>query len=79
MAFPIHDGSAAASALPPLDAISRSILQLLANGESYDEAACILGLERDAVDHSMSALRRRLCATTDEHAVAIGLRLRLID
>jgi DNA-binding NarL/FixJ family response regulator len=72
-------GVVAASDPAILDASHRAVLQLIADGESYDEAAFALRLEREAVDHAMSALRRNLGAATDEHAVAIALRAHLID
>ncbi len=62
---------------PPQDDLA--VLQLIANGESYDEAAGILDVGRDVVDEAMRRVRRSLEALTDEHAVALAFRCRMID
>ncbi|WAJ28467.1 hypothetical protein [Antarcticirhabdus aurantiaca] len=56
----------------------RLVLQLVADGESYEEAASMLGADRACIDAAMERVRTHLQASTDEHAVAIGLRYRMI-
>ncbi len=57
----------------------REILQLYANGLSTDDAAQHLGLSTETVRTHTKAVLARLHARDRTHAVAIGMRSRLID
>lgn len=72
----VHQREGVESALAAPD---REVLQLIANGESYDEAAALLKIDRDRIEAAMARVRAHLGALTDEHAVAISFRCRLID
>ncbi len=63
---------------PPLSKREREVLQLLANGLTTGEVACMLHLSpatvRSYCEHGM----RKLSASTRVHAVAEALRTRVI-
>ena len=54
-------------------------LQLIADGTSVTEAANLLGTTPDIVDDLLSDALQRLNAVNLLHAVAIGIRTRVID
>lgn len=62
-----------------MDGRDRSVLQLVAEGESYEEAASRLRLDLTGIERAMARIRHHLGANTDEHAVALALRAHLID
>ncbi len=54
------------------------VLKLIANGESYDEAASILQLAPARIHEAMARMREDFGAHTNEHAVAITIRSGLL-
>ena len=64
---------------PTLSLRERQILQGAANGETVKVTAGRLGLADLTLDGYMKVVREKLQATTKTHAVAIALRLGLIE
>jgi DNA-binding NarL/FixJ family response regulator len=64
----------------PVELTAREVevLQLIANGSGNRDAARDLRLSEETVKTYVQRLLRKLCATSRAHAVAIGMRHRLI-
>jgi LuxR family transcriptional regulator, regulator of acetate metabolism len=56
-----------------------AILQAVAAGATAQQAAAVAGLDVHQASYSLKAASRKLGARSREHAVAIALRLGLID
>ena len=68
------------AASPP--ALTRRELECLgwcADGKSYWETAVILGISERTVSFHMEAVRSKLKAATNAHAVAMALRAEMLD
>lgn len=79
-----HAGTAATVQPPPedrtvLSARERQVLQLLANGATNDEAAKSIGLSPATVRTYVENAMHKLKADSRTHAVALAVRLGLID
>lgn len=72
-------GSSEGEALPDISATDRRILQLVANGQSNREIAAQLTLTEPVVKAALRRVSKHLNATGRSEAVAIALRLGLID
>jgi len=67
------------SSAPALTLIQRAILQGMSQGRSNREIAETLGVSEDTVKSHAARLYRRLGARDRAHAVALGLRQRLVS
>jgi LuxR family quorum sensing-dependent transcriptional regulator len=63
----------------PLEPPEREALELFASGKSSDEIAIELGVSKSLAQHYLRVAARKLGARNRVHAVAIAVRLRLID
>ena len=64
---------------PELTLIQRTVLQGMSQGRSNRDIANALGISEDAVKSHAAGLYRKLGARDRAHAVALGLRQRLIS
>ena len=62
-----------------LSARQREVLTLVAQGATDNEIACRLCLSSPSVPEYVKRIRKRLGANSRAHAVALALRLGLID
>jgi DNA-binding CsgD family transcriptional regulator len=69
----------AAARPPPLTRREVECLGWCADGKSYWETAVILGISERTVSFHMEAVRGKLKAATNAHAVAVSLRAGLLD
>ena len=67
------------SSAPALTLIQRAVLQGMSQGRSNREIAGTLGVSEDTVKSHAARLYRRLGARDRAHAVALGLRQRLVS
>ena len=68
-----------AAELPPLTKRELECLEWCAEGKSYWETAVILGISERTVSFHMEAMRAKLGAGSNAHAVAMALRGGLLD
>jgi len=64
---------------PQLSERERQVLQHLAHGFLTDRIAEELGTSSRTVEKQIASAKRKLCAATREHAVALAVRYGLID
>jgi LuxR family transcriptional regulator len=62
-----------------LDRSELKALELFANGRSADEIAAILTVSKSMAQHYLRVSARKLGARNRVHAVAIAVRLGLVD
>ena len=67
------------AALPSLTRRELECLGWCAGGKSYWETAVILGISERTVSFHMEAVRSKLIAATNAHAVAMALCMGLLD
>jgi len=65
--------------LPPLTPREAECLGWCAEGKSYWETAVILGISERTVSFHMEAVRAKLKAMSNAHAVAVALRAGLLE
>ncbi len=70
---------AASDAVPALTRRERQCLSWCAEGKSYWETAVILGITERTVSFHMEAVRGKLQAASNAHAVAMGVRAGLLE
>ena len=63
----------------PLDRNELEALKLLANGRSAEEIATALGISQSMAHHHLRVAARKLGARNRVHAVAIAVRMGLVD
>jgi DNA-binding CsgD family transcriptional regulator len=68
-----------AAELPPLTKRELECLEWCAEGKSYWETAVILGISERTVSFHMEAMRAKLGAGSNAHAVAMALRAGMLD
>jgi len=62
-----------------LDASEIKALQMFANGRSADEMAAAMGVSKSIAQHHLRVAARKLEARNRIHAVAIAVRMGLIE
>ena len=65
--------------LPPLTPRELECLGWCADGKSYWETAVILGISERTVSFHMEAVRGKLSAASNAHAVAMAIRASLLE
>jgi len=68
-----------AAGFPSLTRREIECLGWCAEGKSYWETAVILGISERTVSFHMEAVRNKLKATSNAHAVAMGMRVGLLE
>jgi len=78
---PNHNPAAAGGqqSMRPLDPNELDALKLFANGRTADEIATALNVSKSMAQHYLRVAARKLGARNRVHAVAIAVRMGLVD